>query len=67
MNNTTASTTNMKPLSLPEILEAKRLMEALPKAQWTLIAPDGRVWIQDNPTDLLPVLLPHHPLLKGVL
>jgi len=65
--STTASTTNTRPPSLAEIQEAKRLLEAQPKPKWALVAPDGRVWMHEDPAELLPILMPYHPFLKGIL
>ena len=67
MSETTAST-NTNPLAtLDQMLEAKRKFDKLPKGEWLLISPDGRVWGSPNPAELLPILIPYHPLLQGVM
>jgi hypothetical protein len=60
----TASTSNTKIPTLEEMLSLKEMLTAMPKAQWVLYAPDGRVWIKSDPAELLTVLMPYHPLLK---
>lgn len=59
---TTAS--GMAQVSPEQVVQAMRELELLPKPPWVLISPDGRVWANDNPVELLQVLMPYHPLLK---
>jgi len=61
---TTASTSNAKIPTIEEMLRLKEMLTAMPKAQWVLYAPDGRVWIKTDPAELLTVLMPYSPLLK---
>lgn len=62
----TAASTNLNQLAtLEQVIEAKRKIEKLPKGEWLLISPDGRIWGSPDPAELLPVLLPYHPLLKS--
>lgn len=60
INTNTPTATNVEAM-VRTIQEARRMVE------WTLIAPDGRVWITDDPAKLFAVLTPYHPLLKGLL
>lgn len=63
----TASTSVIEPLSLDRM---RQVMEELKffrhPTEWMLISPDGKMW-KANPEELLKVLRPHHPLLKGTL
>lgn len=64
MSEATAATGNQKSFSLADILKAQEAINKMRFTdQWTLVAPDGRMW-QGMPTDLLQVLMPHHPLLQ---
>lgn len=66
MTDTTASTSTQQPVSLETMLHAMREIDLLPKnTEWMLVSPDGRMW-KGEPTELLKVLMPHHPLLKGI-
>ena len=66
MNNGTASTGNMRPLTFEEV---ERVVKDLPDLfgnqpqEWMLMAPDGRVWTGDVPKLVL-VLMQHHPLMN---
>lgn len=51
----TASTCTQT-FTLAELQNMARELAALPQPQWTLIAPDGRAWMDANPRELLPVL-----------
>lgn len=63
--NATASTASTSPISPEAMLRVFREIDLLmPKPEWVLIAPDGRTWVKQDPADLLPVLLPYHPMLK---
>ena len=65
MTDATATTSNMKPLSIADVERAVREIDLLPKqTEWTLMSPDGRFW-KGTPEKLLQVLMPHHPLLKS--
>lgn len=61
---TAAKPAQMRHVSLEMMLETKSRIEALPKGKWVLISPDGKAWVEEDPAELLKVLLPHHPLLK---
>lgn len=63
-SHSTATTGASTPLSLEAMQRVMRELELLPQQPWTLIAPDGRVWVQQDPAELLKVLLPFHPLLS---
>ena len=65
MNDGTATTAaSMAPVSPGLVIKTMRELELLPRPPWVLVSPDGRVWANDNPVELLQVLMPYHPLLK---
>lgn len=65
MSDGTATTAaGMAPVSSEKMIQVMQELELLPKPPWVLISPDGRVWANDNPVELLQVLMPYHPLLK---
>lgn len=60
---TTATTENMKSITIADLERAMREIDLLPKnTDWMLASPDGRAW-KGKPEDLLRVLAQHHPLL----
>lgn len=65
MSDTTATTGPMQPVSLEKIHQVVRELELVPRlTEWVLCSPDGKMW-KGKPEELLQVLMPHHPLLKG--
>lgn len=63
--STTASTSNMKPLTAADIERAMREIDLLPKNKdWLLMDPNGNCWKTDNIAVLMGVLAQHHPLLN---
>lgn len=63
--STTASTSNMKPISAADIERAMREIDLLPKNKdWLLMDPAGNYWKTDDIAVLMGVLAQHHPLLK---
>ena len=66
--STTASTGNMRPATLEEIRSAVQMMKEIRgevPIEWLLVAPDGRAW-KGQPEELMRVLFPLHPLMKGL-
>ena len=61
----TASTNTSPPPRLDDLKEMERVMKELAPSAWMLLSPDGRAW-KGKPEELLQVLMPHHPLLKGL-
>jgi len=49
---TTATAGAQKPLRLEDILKAAEKIKAMPKGKWMLVAPDGRVWADEDPQKL---------------
>lgn len=64
MDGTSVTTAGTSAASPEQVIQAMRELELLPKPPWVLVAPDGRVWANDNPAELLQVLMPYHPLLR---
>ena len=62
---TTASTAGVEEVSLSKMLRAIQVLELGPRAMWTLVSPDGRVWQTHKVEELFAILAPHHPLLRG--
>ena len=50
------------PPTVAEVLAAARATGDMPKAKWVLIAPDGRVWADEQPAVIARTLLAHVPL-----
>lgn len=60
----TVSTGGQQPVTLEAMMRAMREVDLVAQpTEWTLIAPDGRVWRGDV-QHMFMVLAPHHPLLK---
>lgn len=57
MDGTTA-TTGRTPtkLTMADIEAAVQKLRGMPPAKWMLVAPDGRVWSDENPAELTKVL-----------
>lgn len=49
-------------IRLADLEKVIREARALPKLKWALVAPDGRVWMEENPAVLLRVLAGMVPL-----
>lgn len=64
---TTASTAAAQKVDLEAMADVARVLKALPPGEWVLMDPQGRTWISPDPADLLKVLMPHHPLMKGIM
>jgi len=64
MDGTATTAAGMAQVSPEQVIKAMRELEQLPRPLWVLVSPDGRVWANDNPVELLQVLMPYHPLLK---
>lgn len=64
MDGTATTAAGMAQVSPEQVIKAMRELELLPRPPWVLVSPDGRVWANDNPVELLQVLMPYHPLLK---
>jgi len=47
--HTTATTNTPQSFTLDDILKAKQKIDAMPKGKWMLVAPDGRVWADEDP------------------
>lgn len=45
----TATTAVPKAFTLDDILKAKQKIDAMPKGKWVLVAPDGRMWADEDP------------------
>ncbi len=43
-------------LTLAGIEEAVEKLRGIPPAKWLLVAPDGKVWAEENPQELLKIL-----------
>jgi hypothetical protein len=54
--STTASTTLAKSFTLDDLKAMERTLAQMPKPVWSLIAPDGRAWMETDPQVLLRVL-----------
>lgn len=64
MSETTAATGNAAPVSIEAMTKAMQEINLLPKPdQWTLIDPQGRVYV-GKVEDVTRVLMMEHPLLK---
>ena len=50
--HTTATTGTTKAFTLDDILKAKQKIDAIPKGKWMLVAPNGRVWADEDPKAL---------------
>lgn len=62
---TTASTGDMKTLSIADIERAMREIDRLPKNKdWMLVDPNGNCWKTDDVAKLMGILAAHHPLLR---
>lgn len=60
----TASTGNMKPVTIETMLNAMREIDLLPKLdQWIVVDPQGRMY-HGTYEQVMPVMLAQHPLLK---
>lgn len=65
MSATTASTSNMKSLSIADIERAMREIDLLPKNKdWLLMDPNGNCWKTDDVAALMGILAAHHPMLR---
>lgn len=65
--STTASTSNMKPLTAADIERAMREIDLLPKNKdWLLMDPTGNCWKTDDIAILMGILVRHHPLMRPV-
>ena len=62
LTNGTASTQGAQFLTVADIEKAERKFQA---NEWFLVSPTG-VMYKGSPLELLQVLLPFHPLLKGL-
>ena len=63
----THGTADVSPASIEAMTRVKNEIlarQSMNGDKWTLISPDGRVYI-GNPGELLPTLLHEHPLIKG--
>lgn len=66
MSDGTTSNGTMRPLTVTEMRRIQHeLSDLLPPvtAQWTLIAPDGRVW-RGSVQQVFQALAPYHPILN---
>ena len=62
--NGAATTGSVQPVSLEAVTRAAQEIGLLERpTEWTLIAPDGRVWVGDV-AHIFSALTPHHPPLK---
>jgi hypothetical protein len=52
VNFGTSSVGPEKPFSFDEFLVARKGLDALPKGKWALMAPNGRVWAEEDPMRL---------------
>lgn len=64
MDGTATTAAGMTQVNPEQVIRTMRELELLPRPPWVLVSPDGRVWANDNPVELLQVLMPYHPLLK---
>ncbi len=64
MDATTATTGSARALTLDDLRAAVKKIEAMPRAQWVLIAPDGRVWASEDPAPIARQLLLNVPFDK---
>lgn len=54
--NSTATTGPEESFNLKDFTRLEMMIARMPKVPWCLIAPDGRLWMADDPNDLLPML-----------
>lgn len=61
----TASTQSAQFLTLDDIKKAEDEFRKFQANQWMLVTPSGAMY-KGSPLELLQILLPHHPLLRGL-
>lgn len=61
----TASTQSVPFLTLDDIKKAEAEFRKFQANEWMLVSPTGAMY-KGSPLELLRVLLPHHPLLRGL-
>jgi hypothetical protein len=57
--NGTASTTPHGKITLADFEATVEKLRGIPPAKWLLVAPDGKVWAEENPMQLAKVCFQH--------